>query len=42
MKIPWANPYFASEELDEVIDTVKSTWLTMGPKVKGDEDKVVL
>jgi len=40
MKIPWANPYFADEELDEVIDTVKSTWLTMGQKVKQFEDKI--
>lgn len=40
MKIPWANPYFSEGELDEVIDTVKSTWLTMGPKVRQFEDKI--
>jgi len=40
VKIPWANPYFSDEELDEVVDTVKSTWLTMGPKVKQFEHKI--
>ncbi len=40
MKIPWANPYFSDEELAGVVDTVKSTWLTMGPKVKQFEDKI--
>ena len=33
-KIPWALPYIGSEEENEVADTVRSTWLTMGPKVQ--------
>ena len=42
MRIPWAKPYIDKEELDEVIDSIKSTWTTMGPKVKrfeSEEDK---
>lgn len=34
MRIPWAMPYIGKEELDEVVDTIKSTWVTMGPKVE--------
>ena len=34
MHIPWAVPYIGKEELDEVVDTIESTWVTMGPKVK--------
>ena len=40
MKIPWSMPYIGEEELKEVIDTVKSTWLTMGPRVKKFEKAV--
>ena len=34
MEIPWAKPYIGDEELREVVDTFKSTWLSMGPKVE--------
>ncbi len=40
MHIPWARPYIDKEELDEVIDSVKSTWITMGPKVKKFEEEM--
>ncbi len=40
MRVPWAMPYIGKEELDEVIDTVKSTWVTMGPKVKRLESEI--
>lgn len=40
MRVPWAMPYIGKEELDEVIDTVKSTWVTMGPKVKKLESEI--
>lgn len=33
IKIPWAKPELGEEELNEVIDSFKSNWLTMGPKV---------
>ncbi|TAJ10905.1 MAG: aminotransferase class I/II-fold pyridoxal phosphate-dependent enzyme [Nitrospirae bacterium] len=32
-KIPWAIPYIGEEEQNEVADTVRSAWVTMGPKV---------
>jgi perosamine synthetase len=40
MRIPWAKPYIGREELDGVIDSVKSTWITMGPKVKKFEEEM--
>jgi UDP-4-amino-4,6-dideoxy-N-acetyl-beta-L-altrosamine transaminase len=32
MKIPFAKPSIDEDEINEVIDTLKSDWLTMGPK----------
>jgi len=40
MRIPWAKPYIDKEELDEVVDSIKSTWITMGPKVKRFESEM--
>lgn len=40
MKIPWALPYIGEEEVREVTEVVKSTWLTMGPKVAQLEEEV--
>lgn len=40
MKIPWAKLYIDEQELNSVIDVVKSTWLTMGPKVKQLEEEM--
>ncbi|MBI2026259.1 MAG: DegT/DnrJ/EryC1/StrS family aminotransferase [Deltaproteobacteria bacterium] len=34
IKIPWAQPDIGEEELNEVVDSFRSGWLTMGPKVK--------
>ncbi len=34
MKIPFYKPCLGSEEIDEVVDTLKSGWLTTGPKTK--------
>lgn len=34
IKIPWAQPTVGEEELQEVADSFKNDWLTMGPKVK--------
>lgn len=39
-KIPWALPYIGTEEETEVADTVRSTWITMGPKVERLEREV--
>jgi len=32
MKIPFHRPYITDEEISEVIDSLKSGWITMGPK----------
>lgn len=34
MKIPFYKPCLGAEEINEVIDTLKSGWLTTGPKTK--------
>ncbi len=40
MKIPWGMPYIDKGELDEVVDSVKSGWVTMGPKVARFEENI--
>ena len=37
--IPFSQPDINNNEISEVIDTLKSGWLTTGPKVKKFEDK---
>lgn len=37
-KIPWAKPCIGYEELEEVTDTIRSGWVSMGPKVKKLEE----
>ena len=32
MEIPFHKPFIAEEEISEVVDTLKSGWITMGPK----------
>ena len=34
LKIPFYKPSVGAEEIDEVVDTLKSGWLTTGPKTK--------
>lgn len=34
MKIPFSPPDISQEEMDEVVDTLKSGWITTGPKTK--------
>src|SRR5437870_4105366 len=34
MKIPFYKPSIGAEEINEVVDTLKSGWLTTGPKTK--------
>src|SRR3954451_24020300 len=34
MKIPFYKPSIGEEEINEVVDTLKSGWLTTGPKTK--------
>lgn len=39
MNIPFHKPYITEEEISEVVDSIRSGWLTMGPKtVKFEEE----
>lgn len=40
MRIPWAKLHLGPEELEEVISTVKSGWLSQGPRVKALEERL--
>ena len=39
MKIPFHKPYLTSKEIDNVVNVLKSEWLTMGPKTIEFENK---
>ena len=41
MNIPFSPPYIDQEIIGEVVDTLKSGWITTGPKVKALETEVV-
>lgn len=34
MKIPFSPPYIDQSVIDEVVDSLKSGWITTGPKCK--------
>ena len=38
MKIPFSPPDIGEEEIAEVVDTLKSGWITTGPKTKRFEE----
>ena len=40
MKIPFSPPFVDQDVIDEVTDTLKSGWITTGPKVKALEAEV--
>ena len=40
MKIPFSPPDISEEEILEVVDTLKSGWITTGPKTKLFEEKI--
>ncbi|OEF99790.1 capsular biosynthesis protein [Vulcanibacillus modesticaldus] len=40
MKIPFSPPDISQLEIDEVVDTLKSGWITTGPKTKLFEKKI--
>lgn len=40
MKIPFSPPDITQEEIDEVVDTLKSGWITTGPKTKLFEKQI--
>lgn len=39
MKIPFSPPYIDQDIINEVVDTLKSGWITTGPKVKALEEE---
>lgn len=39
--MPFSPPYISSEEIDEVVDTLKSDWITTGPKTSEFEAEFV-
>lgn len=41
MNIPFSPPYIDEDVLNEVADTLKSGWITTGPKVKALEQEVI-
>lgn len=40
MNIPFSPPYIDQDIIDEVVDSLKSGWITTGPKVKALEEAV--
>lgn len=36
--LPFSPPFISEDEIDEVVDTLRSVWITTGPKVKLFED----
>jgi len=38
--IPFSPPYIRQEAIDEVVDTLKSGWITTGPKTKRFENEI--
>lgn len=40
MKIPFSPPYIDDDVINEVIDSLRSGWITTGPKVKALEEEV--
>jgi dTDP-4-amino-4,6-dideoxygalactose transaminase len=37
--LPFSPPSIGQEEVEEVVDTLRSDWITTGPKVKRFEDE---
>lgn len=40
MNIPFSPPYISDDTINEVVDSLKSGWITTGPKVKALEDLI--
>lgn len=40
MKIPFSPPYIDDSVIDEVVDSLRSGWITSGPKVKALEEEI--
>ena len=42
MKIPFSPPYIDEAVINEVVDSLRSGWITSGPKVKALEEEINL
>ena len=42
MKIPFSPPYIDDTVISEVVDSLRSGWITSGPKVKALEEEIKL
>ncbi|MDO4801030.1 MAG: DegT/DnrJ/EryC1/StrS family aminotransferase, partial [Prevotellaceae bacterium] len=40
MKIPFSPPYIDESVINEVVDSLRSGWITTGPKVKALEQEI--
>ena len=40
MKIPFSPPYVDDDVIEEVVDSLRSGWITTGPKVKALEEEI--
>ena len=40
MKIPFSPPYIDEAVIKEVVDSLRSGWITSGPKVKALEEEI--
>ena len=40
MKIPFSPPYVNDDVINEVVDSLRSGWITTGPKVKALEEEI--
>lgn len=40
MKIPFSPPYISEDVINEVVDSLRSGWITTGPKVKALEEEI--
>ena len=38
--IPFSPPYIDDDVINEVLDSLRSTWITTGPKVKALEQEI--
>jgi perosamine synthetase len=40
LSVPWASPSIGEEEIEEVLDSLRSGWISMGPKVRALESEL--
>lgn len=40
VRVPWAKPYFGPEEIDLLLETARSGWMSQGARVRALEERV--